>query len=67
MSDKKEQRGTTVDELLCCPFCGGKPRAGLAIEVPEHNSWLPEFVECPKCRIGFYQTEGAFTRWNTRR
>lgn len=61
--DKTENHG---DELLPCPFCGGKPATGKAIHVKEHNSWLPEFVECHKCRIGFYQTTGAIERWNTR-
>lgn len=55
-----------MSELKSCPFCGREPRTGKADYVEEHNSWLPEFVECPKCKIGFYLKEGAIKRWNTR-
>lgn len=51
-------------DLLSCPFCGQQPRSGKSTYVDEHKSWLPEFVECPGCKIGFYQKSGAWDRWN---
>lgn len=62
----KELREDDSDTLLPCPFCGGKPRHEKASYVTEHNSWFPEFVECQRCRIGFYSKHGAIKAWNTR-
>ena len=74
MENKIHNYDTQLDELLDCPFCGGKPSAHLIGN--EHSKKRVIVIKCTRCfverRVGaiYHETswieETAIKAWNNR-